>query len=227
MTRFSSSSLQAQSEATFIAFRMLADVEVTSSTLYLCSGRNFIYARGNTYSPLGPFGHVERIQEESDPFPRAVRMALSAVHSWTDTNSSLISSAMNEQLFNKQVRLYRGFLDPETMAMPNTPELAFKGQISTYEYRPNDQELGPHFMIEVESRLLKRMNPAYFNKESYWSTLGNSGDTFLNYIHSVPNATAKWGLENSIIYGTMIPTAPYPTGFNPTLPGLPQLLGGG
>jgi hypothetical protein len=206
MTRFASSSLQAQSEQTQIAFRLLVDIDVTSGTVYACSGRQFIYARSNTYSPIGTLGGVERIQEDSEPFPRAVRMWLSAVQPAAGTNSAVIASAMNEQLFNKQVRLYRGFMDLTTMTMPNTPELAFKGQIAAYSYRPSDPERGPHFEIEVESRMLRRMNPAYFTQETYWTTLSRSGDTFFKYVPMVAGATAKWGLENAVMYGSSQPT---------------------
>src|SRR5262245_14383152 len=115
MSRFAYAAVDSAASAPQLKFRLLAEVDVTSSTLYCTTGANFIYALSNTYSPVGPLGGVEPIQEASDMFPRAIRLWLRAV------GSADLAEAMTENLFNKSVRLRRCFLT-DSMTLVATPE---------------------------------------------------------------------------------------------------------
>ena len=187
MSRFLSSSQQALSEADTFAFRTLADIGVTSSTLHVCDGYRYLYAMGNTYSPIGQFGGYEPIQEESDPFPRGVRLWMSAA------NSSQLYEPFREDMFNRPVTLYRAFLNPETLALSNTPEPMFRGQINQIDIRFNDADRGNYYEIEAANDLRRAPAVSYFNKETLWLTY--SGDAFCDFMHLIPTMKSMWGQQ--------------------------------
>ncbi len=187
MTRFLSSSQQALSEQETVLFRQLADVGVTSGTIYACSGYRYLYTMGNTYTPVGVLGGIEPIQEESDPFPRGVKLWLSAI------NSSQLYEPLREDMFNRPVKVWEAFLDPETFALSNTPELRWQGKVNEVEIRLNDSERGNFYEVTGENQLRRTPLRAYFNKETL--ALTYSGDTFFNYQHLIPTFKSLWGQQ--------------------------------
>lgn len=189
MSRFDSSSHQAMSQTALVAHRTLADVEVTSSTLYVCDGYHYIYAMGNTYSPVGHYGGVDTIQEESDPFPRGVKMWLSAV------GSANLYEAVSENLFNKNVKIYDAFVSPDTFAAVHTPQPLFSGKINEVDLKFKDPDRGNYFELGIESELRRESVMAYSNKETLLLTY--SGDTFCDFQHLIPTFRSKWGNEST------------------------------
>lgn len=200
MTRFLSSSQQAYSERDTFALRQLANIGVTSGTIYACTGYRYLYAMGNTYTPVGILGGVEPIQEESDPYPRGLKLWLAAV------DSSDLYEPLREDMFNRQVNLYEVFLDPDTFALTNTPELRWSGTINEVEIRFNDSERGTYYEVSAETELRRSPLRAYFNKETL--ALTYSGDTFYDYMHLIPTQKTMWGQKATSFAG--YPNAPPP-----------------
>ena len=187
MSRFLSNSQQALSEMETFALRILVDVGVTSGTVYACSGYRYLFAMGNTYTPVGVFGGIEPIQEESDPFPRGLKLWLSAV------NSSQLYEPLREDMFNRPVKVWEAFLDPETYALSNTPELRWSGKVNEVDLLFNDSERGNFYEVTGETQLRRTPLRGYFNKETLWLTY--SGDTFCNLMHQIPTFKSMWGQQ--------------------------------
>lgn len=179
-----------------VRYRMLVDVDSTSTgTTRACSGLQFIFAFGNTYSPLGMLGGVDKIQEDADvAYPRAVRLWFAAV------NTAQIQDVLNENLFNRPVRIYDTFLTDSLTAV-STPEQRFGGYINTVDMKLRDPSRGDYFELEVESRLMRPPRAQYFNRETLWTFYNSSGDTFFDYITQIPFKKANWGLTSNVIYG--------------------------
>lgn len=187
MTRDTVASVTSAASLPQLRFRMLCRVDSTSGgTVRACSGGNFVFDGVNTWSPIGAFGSVDAIQEDSDPFPRAVRIKLAAV------NTGQIVDMVNEQLFNKPVKFYRCFLD-DTLAVIGTPQLWWSGKINTVNMVTLDPQLGNYYEIECESRLRRSARAQYFNTQTLQQVLGSSGDTFFNYVQLIPLRKAPWG----------------------------------
>ena len=121
-------------------------------------------------------------------FPRGVRMWLSAV------NSSMLAEPLSENLFNKDVILYRAFLD-DTFTCVSTPEQMFRGKINEVNIKLADTVRGNYYEITVESRLRKEPRSSRFNKESLWQTY--SGDTFFNYVDQIQGFRSLWGTQDT------------------------------
>lgn len=204
MSRFLSTSQQAYSESDRFAFRQLVDVGVTSGTIYACSGYRYLFAMGNTYTPVGVLGGIEPIQEESDPFPRGLKLWLAAV------NSSQLYEPLREDMFNRQVKVWEAFLDPDAFVLSNTPELRWQGRINEVEIRFNDSERGNYYEVSAETELRRTPQKAYFNKETLWLTY--SGETFYDLMHLIPTQRTMWGQEATIFNKPATPPRPAPGG---------------
>ena len=194
MTRDSSTTVTSASYAEQLRYHLLAEIDVRSSTLYLCTGNRFIYASPYTYSPGGGLGGVEAVREESDVFPRAVTMWLTAV------GSSALSEPISEQLFNKSVKLYRTFLT-DSLTVVDTPQLVFRGRVNQASIRLGDPERGNYFEIEAESRLKRTARSSYFNQETL--TQAYSGDTFFIHVPKIPTWKGAWGEQAALLGSTM------------------------
>lgn len=195
MTRFAYAAVTSAAAAPQLAYRQLIDLGITSSTLYACTGGQYIYALGNTYSPVGPLGGIDAIQEESDPYPRSVRMWLSAV------DSSTMFAPLQEDMFGRTVVVRHAYLDPERWTLVATPETLWEGFVNKVEIRFGDIDKGTFYEVEAESALKRSPPITNFNLETHWAVLAQSGDTFFSYIDQVPLTRSLWGQQPTIYVG--------------------------
>jgi hypothetical protein len=142
---------------------------------------------GNTYSPVGHLGGIEKIQEDADPFPRAVRAWISLM------NSAAMYEALNETLYQKKMTLHRCLLS-SSYSVQGTPQIAFKGMINTVEIKFADPARGNYLEVEVESRLKQSKLAAYYTNAIFHQHItSNSADSFLNFMHMIPTYVPAWG----------------------------------
>lgn len=194
MSRDVSASVTSAAQLDTVQYRWLVEVDSLSTGMTrACTGYQFIVFNGNTYSPVGHLGGAEKIQEEVDPFPRAVRLWFSAV------NTEQIQDVLNENMFNRPVRIYRTFLT-DSHTNVSTPEELFRGYVNTCEMKLKDPARGNFFEIEVESRLMRQPRAQYFNRATLVSFYAQTGDTFFNYLHKIPLTKAKWGVATFVDY---------------------------
>jgi hypothetical protein len=191
--RFQFGASNSYSQATQLLYRQMAEVGVTSSTVYACNGQHYIYAMGNTYSPVGGLGTVEPVQEEAEPFPRTVRVTLRAV------NSMDFYEPMREDMFGRRLVLRHVLLHPSSYTPVSTPETLWSGYINKVGINYNQADKGTYIEIEAETDLRRRPPVINYNKESM--LLISSGDTFFNYIDQVQLATAHWGKSATTFSG--------------------------
>ena len=105
MSRHISAAVESISQLAQVRYRLLVEVDSLSTGMTrACSGLQFISAFGNTYSPIGYLGGLDKIQEEADVFPRAVRLWFAAV------STTQIQDVLTENMFNCPVRIYSTFL---------------------------------------------------------------------------------------------------------------------
>lgn len=193
--RFTHAAANSAAHAETLRYRQLVEIGVTSGTVYACSGAEYLYTLGNTYSPVGAFGAIEAIEEEADGSPRTVRAYLSA------TGSADLYEALREDMFNRQFVVRHGYLDPSTTAFVSTPELLWSGRINKVEARFADVERGNFIEIEAETMLRKRAPVSNFNLETHWVAMGHSGDLFFQFIDQVPLFRAMWGQQPTAFVG--------------------------
>jgi hypothetical protein len=194
MSRDLSAAVTSAAQLDTVQYRWLVEVDSLSTGMTrACTGYQFIVFNGNTYSPVGHLGGAEKIQEDAQVFPRAVRMWFAAV------STTQIQDVLNENLFNRPVRIYRTFLT-DSYTNVATPEELFRGFINTCEMRLQDPQRGDYFEIEVESRLRRPAIKQYFNSATLRTLYAQSGDTFFDYLTRIPLTKAKWGIASTIDY---------------------------
>lgn len=189
MTRFLSTSMQAASQQSLLAYRQLVDIGVTSSTIYFCTGKQFIGANSytpNTYVPVGGIGEIEAIQEESDVFPRSLVMRLSGVNTWMSGSMSLYEP-LRESMFGRTVVVRRAFLNPSDWTLTNTPEPIWQGKTVRIDVKPMEGV----YELEAEMDLRRGAKVQYFNRETFRAV--DSSDTFGNWIDQIPLFKGSWG----------------------------------
>lgn len=199
MTRNLQAATNSAASADEVRYRLLVEIDSTSTgTTRACNGMSFIQFAGNTYAPIGTLGGVDKVQETSDMFPRALRLWFAAV------SSAQIADVLGESLFNCPVKLRRGFLN-EQLTLVASAELLFKGYVETCDLKLKDPKRGNHFVIEAESRLAQPPIAQYFNKETLQQVLGSSGDTFFDYTYMIPFTRASWGQALAVGYQDPLP----------------------
>ncbi len=187
MSRNLAAAVTSISQLDEVRYRILCEVySLSNGTTRACTGLNFIEFNGNTYSPVGKLGGIDPIQEETDVFPRAVKLWFAAV------NTSAIQDVLNETIFRKPVVISRTFLT-DSYTCVSTPETLFKGRVNTCELRLKDPERGDFFEIEADSRLARTQRSLYFNKETLAAFYAQSGNTMFNYVSKIPFNKANWG----------------------------------
>jgi hypothetical protein len=170
------------SEQTY-GLRVLAHISLNSETLYLQTAVGNLVVNTITYAGVGQLGGVDRISEDLERFTPGVKLWLSA-HS-----SSLLSETLSENLFNKDVKLYRAFL--RDSALVNTPELWFRGKVGEINLYRGDQERGDYIEVMCRTRLKKENKSSYYTREDLWLTY--SGDTGFDYHAQIPGFKGRWG----------------------------------
>jgi len=188
MTRNTAAAVTSASSLPVVRYRILCEIDsLTGGTLRMSNGNEFIRFNSNTYSPLGTLASMDKVQEDSEIYPRAVRLKLAAVQ------SAQIVDLINETYFNKPVRLYRTFLT-DSYTVVSTPEPLFSGFVNMARFNTGDKE--SYFEIEVESRLIRQPRVRYFTREVHQFVMGYSGDTFFDLVPMIPLTKANWGGHN-------------------------------
>lgn len=193
--RFTHAAANSAAHEYLMRYRQLVELGVTSSTLYLCNGNQFLYTLSNTYSPVGGFGGIEAIDESADGSARAIRAWMAA------TGSSDLYEPLREDMFNRPLTVRHGFLSGEGQTFVSTPEMLWSGYVNKIEVRFADPERGNFYEIEAITALRQRAPASNFNIETHWTTLNQSGDTFFQFIDQVPLFRAMWGQQPTAFSG--------------------------
>jgi hypothetical protein len=182
----------------------LADVILDSGTIRAFNGAGYLMVGANTYTGVGDLGRVSTIREDINRFPRGVTIQLASV-----TSSSLLSEAIGETMFNRQVTLYRCWYNPSSLSIVNTPERWFKGNINEVNVNRGDPEMGDYIELTVFTRLKREAYASYYTQQDMM--VGPySGDTFFSFTDQIPNFKALWGQEPTYFDNLPGPAQPSP-----------------
>ena len=184
MSRFNYAATTSASQLPQVYYRNLVDVGVTSSTVYCCTGFQYLYAMGNTYSPVGHLGQIEPIQEENNTTAHTVRCTLQAVGSMD------LVEAMKEDMFGRPLKIYHVFLSG-SLTMVSTPEAIWNGLINKVSLNFGSADKGTFLEVEADTDLRRQPPVSSYNRETM--LLVSSGDTFCNFVDQIPLSKAYWG----------------------------------
>jgi hypothetical protein len=166
-----------------IALVTLCELYFDSGTLYLSDGFGQVTWNGHTYDGLGDYGGFDSIQEMPDSSARGLQLTLSGVP------THIVVSAMNEQYQGREVILYVGLLDIDSMKWIDNPEVVWEGRM---DFMTIDiEETSATMRMSCEHRLNKEPLVARYTDQD--QQLAYPGDTFFDLIWQIPLSSASWG----------------------------------
>ena len=171
-------------------FRVLAHIATASDTLYLQTGIGKTVVNTITYTGVGQLGGIDKIKDDTDNFSPGLKLWLSA------NSSALLSAVIQEQMFNRNVSLYRAYFQQGVLV--NTPELWFKGRVNEVMLKRGDPERGDHVTLDCRTLLNKEAKSSYYTREDLWLTY--SGDTGFDYHSQIPGFKGAWG-QQTVLFG--------------------------
>ena len=136
MTRDFTSSLKSYLAGNSLTEVFLLKINTSSSTVYYTSGPFNIDYDGNTYTAQGNFLTLSEGQETAEVQIHSVNIIISAVE------TSNITTFATSDMINKDVEIYRAYLNPVTMQLNGDSAgdavfLAFKGKVAGYQVTNN------------------------------------------------------------------------------------------
>lgn len=188
MTRTLAAAVNSYLAEPTITFFTLADFTLVGGTLRVFNGAGYLMVGANTYTGIGDLGGVEAIKEDAASFQTGVKVWISAL------NSSALYEAMNEQLFNRDVKLYRCLYNTNSMTVVNTAELWFRGRVNEVQMYRNDAERGDFIEMTLRHKLRREGKASYYTNEDML-TGSYSGDTFFSHLDKIPGFKALWGQQ--------------------------------
>lgn len=206
MTRFVSSTNEAEAEKPHIYAVLLVDLDFASGHLRTHTGLGTLSFGGNDYLGIGNLGAIDVISEDLDGVARPCRMALSGV------DTTLISAAMTEVYQGRPGQIYLGFLQSDSAAFLDTPELVYEGKMDTLSIEVGETSV---IRLVMESRLRREPRTARYTDED--QRLAVPGDKIFDWVPKILGYKSVWGDQK---YSYRVPGVTPRATFGPfTFPG--------
>lgn len=166
------------------------DLDIQDDHLYLNNSNLTLAWGGQTWSGLGVAGAITGVKESTDAVAYPVRLALSGV----ETN--LITDAMAAKYKDRPVTIYCGLLDPDTLALIDTPQEEWSGfmDVMTIEAEKGGAS------IELTCEHWLRIAPTMSRYTDEDQKALHPGDRFFSHTHQIKDYIGKWGARD-ISYG--------------------------
>lgn len=188
MTRTLDATVNSYTSLPSQTFYTLVELELVGGTLRAYNGAGYLNVGVNTYTGVGDFGGIEQIKESADSFSQGLKLWVSAI------NSSALYEAVNERLFNREVRIYRCWYDPSSLSVVNTPELWHRARINEVSLYRGDAERGDYLEMTLRTKMQRESKASYYTTEDML-TGPYSGDTFFFYLPQIPMFKSMWGQQ--------------------------------
>ena len=180
-----------------------------SGTLYLHLGVGTYVWGSQTWTGMGALGQIGSLDEGVDLSPFGVSVRLNAL------DSTLLAIAEGEEVFNRRVTVYVGFLD-ENGALIDTPAERWSGWGDSLAIQLGGDQDGLELQCESEMRFFDRSNGARFTDEDQQTRY--SGDVMFQYLDQMIDARVTWGPSGNVASvgaptrGDNLPGVPHPGG---------------
>lgn len=197
--------------------------EFDSATLRLHLGVGTYTWGSQTWTGMGALGQVGGLEEGVDLSPFGITLRLNAL------DSTLLAMAEGEEVFNRRVTIYVGFLD-DNGQLVDTPAERWSGWGDTMSLQLGGDSDGIDLQCESEMRFFDRSNGARFTDEDQQTRY--SGDVMFQYLAQIVDAKVAWGPNggSAVVGGTSVAGRSHnegpPGAKPPNLGGRPRMTGG-
>jgi len=185
VTRFALTANEDAASLPHVTYVLLAEFEFSSGTVRLNSGVRTYTHQGNEFGAVGKLAGIGPVRENGNLHPDKLDFQLSGV------DNSLIATTLTEDYHGRDVRLWVGYLNAETLDLVTTPQLIWEGLMDVMTIRT---ETGSSIItLTCENRLIR------WNKSAGWlytqehQRLFDSTDDFFNQVSVIQNKVVTWG----------------------------------
>jgi len=173
-----------------VALVMFAELDFPSGTVYVHNGLGTYTWGGNDWLGVGSLGEISNLEEGQQVSPYSITLTLSGL------DADMVSAALDEDYFMKDVTIYLGVLD-STDSLVATPEPIWTGFMDNMKMSVGASD-GDAIQLTAESELSrfdKSKNYLFTNAQQQKQSPGTSNDPdlFLNHLHKIDGAKINWG----------------------------------
>ena len=191
MTRFVSSTNEAEAALPALYMVTLAALDFTSGIVRLHDGVGELIFGGNTYLGVGRFGGIEEIVESLDTVARPVTLTLSG------DDPAFVALARDEVYQGRPVTIYVGLLNGSTMKFVDTPEELWSGfmNVMTLDAASRSGKI----TLTCESEFRFGASTAYYTNES--ARIRNPSEAGFEFTKDIQGFKTSWGERSTSFTG--------------------------
>lgn len=190
MSRFDSTDNDDATEKRFVPYVLLGEFEFSSATVRVCSADRSFTHQGNTFGAIGTLGGVGNVRENGNLSPEKLEFQLSGV------SNSLITTTLTEDYHGRDARLWVGYLNQETYALVDTPQLIWEGFMDVMTIRTDKNS--SVISLVCENRLIRWNETAGWMYTHEHQRVFDSTDNFFDQVAVIQNLIIKWGDEKAV-----------------------------
>ena len=164
-------------------------LDFSSGIIYVHDGIGTYTWGGQDWIGVGDFGAISNIQEGSEVSPYSITLTLSGL------DSGLVSTALTEDYFMRDVNIYLGLLD-EDDTLIDTPSQIWSGFMDVMNISLGSAG-GDSIELTCESELAKFDRSANLRYTHVQQQKRNSSDLFFEFLKDIEGAKIRWKSANS------------------------------
>lgn len=183
MTRWASNANATAAAQPAVCMVTLIDLLFGGGSVYVHDGLGSLAWNGNTYSGVGDYGSLDVIDETTETIAKSVTLKLSGIP------GTILTDAMTTDYQGKEVIIWVGLLDINSMTWIANPEVVWEGRMDymAVTLSKNTAEIA----LVCENRLNREPQVARYTDND--QQIAHPGDTFFNLTWQIPLSIASWG----------------------------------
>lgn len=166
-----------------------AELDFASGTLYVHDGIGTYTWGGNDWIGVGDFGGISSVEEGSEVSPYSLNLTLSGL------DAGLVSTALTENYFMRDVNIYLGLLD-EDDDLIDTPTQIWAGFMDVMSVTAGASG-GDSITLTAESELSKFDRSANLRYTDTMLRKRLSTDKFFEFLKDIEGVKISWGKMSS------------------------------
>lgn len=189
MSRGFSASVLSALSSNYVRLVTFASLDFASGTLYVHDGIGTYTWGGHDWLGVGDFGGISSVEEGSEVSPYSLSLTLSGL------DSGLISSALTENYFMRDVNIYLGLLD-ENDDLLDTPTQIWSGFMDVMSFTVG-ADGGDAIELTAESELSKFDRSRNLRYTHAQQQKRDSTDLFFEFLKDIEGLKVIWKDKSS------------------------------
>jgi hypothetical protein len=190
MTWFASSTNEAESQKEHAHMFLAVDLDFTSGHVRAWTGVGELTISGSTFYGLGNLGKI------TIPADRAGLDASKKSFQLSGIDPTILSEADIEACFGRSAIEYIGFLNPDTKALTDTPEINWEGRMDNVRRVDGND---PTIEVNAEHRLILLDESDAWRYTHEHQQQFYAGDLGFDQVRAIQLKEIIWGSQRSII----------------------------